>query len=56
VQALLSEEGREREALSAVLLGIALLDGARGAGFDVSREERDLESLLRSLEERGARV
>jgi len=56
VQALLSEDGREREALSAVLLGIALLDGARAAGFDVSREERELESLLRRLEERGARV
>jgi len=25
-------------------------------GFDVSREERELESLLRRLEERGARV
>jgi hypothetical protein len=56
VQALLSEEGREREALSAVLLGIALLDGARAVRLDVSREERELESLLRQLEERGARI
>jgi hypothetical protein len=56
VQALLAEEGREREALSAVLLGIALLDGARAVGLDVSREERELESLLRQLEDRGARV
>ncbi len=55
-EALLGEEGREREALAAVMLGIALLDGARAAGFDVSREERELESLLRRLEERGARV
>ena len=55
-EALLGEDGREREAVAAVMLGIALLDGARVAGFDVSREERELESLLRRLEERGARV
>jgi hypothetical protein len=55
-EALLGEEGREREAVAAVMLGIALLDGARVLGFDVSREERELESLLRRLEERGARV
>lgn len=55
VQALLGEEGREREAVSAVMLAIALLDGARALRFDVSREERELDSLLRSLEERGAR-
>ena len=54
VQALLGEEGREREALSAVMLAIALLDGARALKFDISREERELESLLRQLEERGA--
>jgi len=55
-EALLHEEGREREAIGAVLLGIALLDGARTAGLDVSREERELEALLRRLEERGARI
>lgn len=54
VQALLGDEGREREALSAVMLAIALLDGARALKFDTSREERELESLLRRLEERGA--
>ena len=54
VQALLGEEGREREALSAVMLALALLDGARAVGFDVSREERELDLLLRRLEERGA--
>jgi hypothetical protein len=54
--ALLGEEGRQTEAISAVMLAIALLDGARAAGLDVSREERELESLLRTLEERGARV
>jgi len=56
VDALLGEGGREAEAISAVMLTIALLDGARAAGLDVSREERELESLLRRLEERGARV
>jgi hypothetical protein len=53
VQALLGEEGREPEALSAVMLALALLDGARAAGFEVSREERELDSLLHRLEERG---
>lgn len=56
VQALLADEGREREALSAVMLAIALLDGARALDFDISREERELDSLLRHLEERGAKV
>lgn len=55
-EALLGEDGREREAVAAVMLGIALLDGARAAGLDVSREERELEALLRRLEERGAPV
>ncbi|TMA22164.1 MAG: hypothetical protein E6J85_05590 [Deltaproteobacteria bacterium] len=56
IESLLEEEGREREALSAVLLAIALLDGAKVAGFEVGREERALEALLRKLEERGIRV
>ena len=53
IDALLAEEGREKEALGAVLLCIALLDGARAARLDVSREERRLDGLLRRLEERG---
>jgi hypothetical protein len=53
VEALLAEEGREREALAAVMVCIALLDGARAAGLPVDREERQLEALLRKLEERG---
>jgi len=53
IEGLLEEEGREREALSALLLAIALLDGARAVGFEVGREERALEGLLRKLEERG---
>src|SRR4051812_48713429 len=56
VEGLLEEEGREKEALSALLLAIALLDGARVVGFEVGREERVLEGLLRKLEERGLSV
>jgi hypothetical protein len=56
IEAILAEEGREREALSAVLLAIALLDGARIVGFEVGREERTLMGLLGRLEERGVRV
>jgi hypothetical protein len=56
VESLLADEGREREALSAVMLCIALLDGARAAGLDVQREERRLEALLSALEERGLKV
>lgn len=56
VQGLLDEEGREKEALAAILLSIALLDGARVTGFDVGREERTLEGLLRRLEERGLKL
>jgi len=56
VVALLAEEGREKEALGAILVCIALLDGARAAGLDVSREERRLDALLRQLEQRGVKV
>jgi hypothetical protein len=56
IETLLSEEGREKEALGAILMCIALLDGARAAGLDVAREERRLEGLLRALEERGVKV
>jgi hypothetical protein len=53
VQGLLAEEGRELEALAAVMVCIALLDGARNVGLPVDREEQKLEGLLRQLEERG---
>jgi hypothetical protein len=56
VATLLQQDGREKEALAAILVCIALLDGARAAGLDVSREERRLEALLASLEERGVKV
>ena len=56
IESLLAEEGREKEALRAVLLCIALLDGARAAGLAADREERRLETLLNRLEERGLKV
>jgi hypothetical protein len=56
IETLLAEEGREKETLGAILLCIALLDGARAAGLEVAREERRLDGLLRRLEERGIKV
>jgi len=56
IEVLLEEEGREKEALRAILFSIALLDGARAAGLTVAREERRLDGLLRRLEERGIKV
>ena len=53
IDALLTEGGREAEAARAFLVAIALVDGARDAGFAVSREERALEERLRRLEDRG---
>src|SRR2546430_372278 len=56
IEQLLALEGREKEALGGILMCIALLDGARAAGLEVAREERRLDGLLRSLEERGLKV
>jgi hypothetical protein len=56
IESLLQQEGREKEALQAILMCIALLDGARAAGLKVTREERRLDALLRTLEERGLKV
>ena len=56
IESLLQQEGREKEALQAILMCIALLDGARAAGLEVTREERRLDALLRTLEERGLKV
>ena len=53
---MLAGEGREPEALAGILLCISLLDGARAAGLEVSREERKLDALLHKLEERGLKV
>lgn len=53
IESLLEQEGREKEALGAVMVCIALLDGARAVGLEVAREERRLDALLRALEERG---
>jgi hypothetical protein len=52
-QSIVEQPGREADALRAVMMGIALLDGARAAGFDTSREERSLEAILQDLERRG---
>ena len=52
-QTYLDEEGREPEALRAILMGIALVDGARACGFEVGREEKALEALLSQVEARG---
>lgn len=45
-------EPPSREHVSLFLLCLAIVDGARAAGFDVSREERRLERLLAELEAR----
>jgi hypothetical protein len=47
---LVREAGREGEATHAFLAAIAIVDGARDAGFGVGREERALEERLRRLE------
>lgn len=56
IEQLLQEEGREKEALGGILLCIALLDGARAVGLEVSREERRLEKLLKALEQHGLKL
>jgi hypothetical protein len=45
-------EPPERAHVSAFLFCLAVVDGARAAGFDVAAEERHLERLLASLEAR----
>jgi len=42
-----------RDTAKLLLLCIAILDGARAAGFEVGREEAELEALLRELEKRA---
>lgn len=43
-----------KDTVRLVLLCIAILEGARLVGFDVGREERELEQHLAELERRGA--
>lgn len=43
----------DRNTVRLLMMCIAVLDGARAAGFDVGREERELESHLRELERRA---
>ena len=56
IEALLAQDGREKEALVATLAAIALLDGARAAGLDVAREEKRLDAQFRLLEQRGLKL
>lgn len=44
------DEKPPREVVKLVMAGIAIVDGARNAGFDVSKEERTLEALLSAVE------
>lgn len=44
------EDKPPRELVRLVMCAIAIVDGARAAGFDVSREERTLEDLLSQVE------
>ncbi len=44
-----------RDAVKVVMMCIAILDGARAVGFDVGREEQELEHHLAELERRSAR-
>lgn len=46
------EEPPDRGHVDLLLFLVALVDGARAVGFDVSREERRLEALLREIEAR----
>jgi hypothetical protein len=46
------EERPPREALDMVALALAILEGARHIGYDISDEERALEALLSEIERR----
>jgi hypothetical protein len=47
------DEPPGRDAVDLVMLGIALLDGARKVGFTVDDEERSLDALLSEIERRS---
>jgi hypothetical protein len=47
-----AEEPPPRECLDLVMISIAILDGARLAGFDVGDLEEELEKRLREIEKR----
>lgn len=46
------DERPSRDIVRLVLCAIAIVDGARAAGFDVSKEERTLDTLLAAVEAR----
>lgn len=46
------EDKPSRDIVRLVMCAIAIVDGARAAGFDVSKEERTVEALLSAVEQR----
>lgn len=48
------DEGITREEIDMAMFCVALLDGARALGFEIGREERELEALLGLIEARSA--
>jgi hypothetical protein len=48
------DEPPTKGAARLVMMCLAILDGARAAGFEVGREEQELEVHLRELEQRQA--
>ncbi|MFZ5472250.1 MAG: hypothetical protein ACOZIN_22690 [Myxococcota bacterium] len=48
------EQAPTRNTVKLVMMCLAVLDGARAAGFEVGKEERELEVHLAELERRGA--
>ncbi|MGC4116238.1 MAG: hypothetical protein QM765_17000 [Myxococcales bacterium] len=46
------DEKPDRSVLDLMMLALGILEGARVAGFDISREERELEAVLTELEKR----
>lgn len=45
-----------RDTVSLLMMCIAIVDGARLAGFDVAREEKELDTHLQELERRAPKV
>ncbi|HEY3450442.1 MAG TPA: hypothetical protein VGK67_29070 [Myxococcales bacterium] len=46
------DEKPDRSVLDLMVLALGILEGARVAGFDISREERELDAVLSELEKR----
>lgn len=48
------DETPSRDALRLVMMCVAILEGARAWGFDIAREERELDRHLQELEKRSS--